>query len=111
MSLDPGLRKSPSQQPVGIKTGSTYSKQLGDLVRSNRMKAMKLHRLTKYNEKLKENLTIDRVLASNSSLMIIDYTERTKDMLIPAWGKPEKNRYETPKRKTTGHKSDCCVIT
>lgn len=92
-------------------SGFELQKQLTSLVRVNRMKMMKLERLKRYNQRLKESLQIDRIKASNSSLIIIDYTERTKDMLLPAiWGQPETNRFNAPKKTRTKQASQCCVI-
>lgn len=73
--------------------------------RENRVKMMKLKRLNRYNEKLREELQIDRIRASNSSLLIIDFNERTFDGLLEKT--EEKNRYDDGiKNENNG----CCTI-
>ncbi len=108
ISFEPTDMQSSSQSPG---SGLELQKQLKSLVRVNRMKMMKLERLKRYNERLKESLQVDRIKASNSSLIIIDYTERTKDFLLPSiWGKPEMNRFNAPKKTRPKQSSQCCVI-
>ncbi|ODV85766.1 hypothetical protein CANARDRAFT_27859 [[Candida] arabinofermentans NRRL YB-2248] len=87
------------------------------ILQLNKMKSMKLERLNQYNQRLKTELGRERVNVSNSSLLIIKYTENTWDYLVPViWGAlpPEKNRYQRGQvktlRKEDGSNEGCCVI-
>lgn len=73
--------------------------------RLNRKKQLTLERINKYNQKLMEEVKTPRVKASNCALMVINYTEQTKDPLIPEiWGYPPVNPYkQSSSRNQTGH--------
>lgn len=85
------------------------------------MKQMKLERMTRYNEKLKQELKQDRIKASNASLMAIDYMQTHEDKLLPEiWGLVEDNRYkgengkkqhiEKQSHPSEGEAGACCSI-
>ena len=53
---------------------------------------LKLRRILELNNKLRQELSRERITASNACLKIIDYTTSTRDFAVPAlWGFPERN--------------------
>ncbi|KAG7817383.1 hypothetical protein KL928_004118 [Ogataea angusta] len=81
------------------------------IVQLNKMKNMKLERLNQYNNRLKQELARERINASNSSLMIIKYTETTRDGLIPElWGPPQSRYSEKQQVRATKQEARCCAI-
>ncbi|KAH3663887.1 hypothetical protein OGAPHI_005290 [Ogataea philodendri] len=107
--MELGFLKNADSAPI---TGpEPENEKLMRIIQLNKMKSMKLERLNQYNNRLKRELARERVNASNSSLMIIKYTETTKDGLIPElWG-PTETRYQektkSPNNEPTG---GCCTI-
>ncbi|KAG7747824.1 hypothetical protein KL911_002945 [Ogataea haglerorum] len=94
----------------GSSTDPEHEKLLR-IVQLNKMKTMKLERLNQYNNRLKQELARERINASNSSLMIIKYTETTRDGLIPElWGPSESRYSEKQQVRAAKQESRCCTI-
>ncbi|OBA18663.1 uncharacterized protein OGAPODRAFT_92125 [Ogataea polymorpha] len=77
--MDLNAQRSPFKAS-GNFTDAEHEKLLR-IVQLNKMKTMKLERLNQYNNRLKQELARERINASNSSLMIIKYTETTQQVL------------------------------
>ncbi|CAD6632923.1 XXYS1_4_G0010920.mRNA.1.CDS.1 [Saccharomyces cerevisiae] len=56
---------------------------------SLKIKQLKLKRINELNNKLRKELSRERITASNACLTIINYTSNTKDYTLPElWGYP-----------------------
>lgn len=56
---------------------------------SLKIKQLKLRRINELNNKLRKELSRERITASNACLTIINYTSNTKDYTLPElWGYP-----------------------
>lgn len=104
-----------------MKQGQLSRDDVMQAFRLNRVKQMKLERLTRYNMRLREELKHDRIKASNCALMVIDYMETHEDKLIPEiWGQSGDNQYKpqahkssatVPVRTPSEGANGCCIIT
>lgn len=122
-------------KPVVVKNNPRQAALREKLVHAfklNRKKQLTLERINKYNVKLMDEVKAPRVKASNCALMVINYTERNMDPLIPElWGRPRRNPYKESisadnktgpnfseaqeaaalnKGKTNASSDGCCVI-
>lgn len=92
-------------EPLRIKDETIVREKVIQAFRLNRKKQLILERINKYNRKLMEELKTPRVKASNCALMVIDFTEQTKDPLIPSiWGVTENNRFKNGHDTKNVHK-------
>lgn len=68
---------------------------------SFRISQMKLLRISKLNERLQETLHMDRILAQNACLRLVNYSTEVVDYLVPALWKmnPQENKYDKFKRE------------
>ncbi|GMG31205.1 unnamed protein product [Ambrosiozyma monospora] len=57
--------------------------QLIRLVQTNRIKQLALERLTQSNQRLKDYISMDKIKASNAALLVVRFTEDTKEPLLP----------------------------
>ncbi|CCD24373.1 Ste18p NDAI_0D00590 [Naumovozyma dairenensis CBS 421] len=84
-----------------------------------KIKNIKLKRINELNNKLRNELSRERITASNACLTIINYTNNTKDYTLPdIWGYPppgsnhfRNNLKRSIQRPTTSSNSaGCCTI-
>ncbi|KAJ1932601.1 G-protein gamma subunit [Linderina pennispora] len=60
------------------------------------MSEHKLRKLIEYNNRLKEQLELQRIPVSHASQSLISYTQNTKDYLLPSlWGPPPQDPFAT----------------
>lgn len=81
---------------------------------NQKLLVLKLKRITELNGKLRDTLSRDRIYASNASYSIINYTQDTKDYVIPdVWGymQPGENPFRLNRQRKGGDAQDgCCTI-
>ncbi|CAI1520359.1 hypothetical protein SEUBUCD646_0J02770 [Saccharomyces eubayanus] len=86
---------------------------------SLKIKQLKLKRINELNNKLRKELSRERITASNACLTIINYTSNTKDYALPElWGYPSagSNHFREGLRKAqkNNHLSNsnnaCCTL-
>ncbi|SCW00135.1 LAFE_0B10220g1_1 [Lachancea fermentati] len=85
-----------------------------------RIEHLKLKRINELNKKLRQELSRERISASNACLSIIDYTTSKRDYAIPdIWGYPAPgtNPYrenikalQKLKSKSSQDSNTCCII-
>ncbi|CCC71376.1 hypothetical protein NCAS_0H00660 [Naumovozyma castellii] len=95
--------KTPQQQQLSIK-----------------IKSLKLKRINELNNNLKQELSRERITASNACLTIINYTQTVKDYALPEiWGypQPNSNHFRTNLNRSiqrsgtyTADSAGCCAI-
>lgn len=80
----------------------------------DRIALIKLKRIEQLNDKLLENLSRNRITASNASYLILKHIEETPDYLIPCLHRlpAEDNRWlQYQNRKKSSRPSPgCCTI-
>lgn len=91
-------------QPVTFKMPSGYSSREdpGQMKKNKQSMAdLKLRRLTELNTRLREDLERERIPVSQASRSIINYTNSTKDFMVPSvWGTVDKREDPyTPQRE------------
>ncbi|CEP11466.1 hypothetical protein [Parasitella parasitica] len=72
----------------------------------------KLKRILEYNERLKEQLELPRIPVSEASASLIEYSNSTKDPLLPSiWGpvSKEDDPFAPAAGKSSGS-SGCCIV-
>lgn len=85
-----------------------------------KIKYLKLKRINDLNEKLRSELSRDRITASNACLSLINYTTNHTDYTLPdVWGhlEPGKNHFRDAvrlrranKHSTQSDSGGCCTI-
>ncbi|KAI8991685.1 G-protein gamma-like domain-containing protein [Mycotypha africana] len=90
---------------------SNYT-QISQQKRSYNISETKLKRILEYNERLKEQLELQRIPVSEASKSLVDYCNSTKDPLIPSiWGAVSKE--DDPFAPAAGKSrsaSGCCIV-
>lgn len=89
-----------------------------------KIKYLKLKRINELNNNLRNELSRDRITASNASLTIINYCKNEIDYTLPElWGYPElnSNHFRVNNNLTNGFRraqanansdaNGCCIIT
>ncbi|CAI4043949.1 hypothetical protein SKDZ_10G2830 [Saccharomyces kudriavzevii ZP591] len=86
---------------------------------SLKIKQLKLKRINELNNKLRKELSRERITASNACLTIINYTSNTKDYTLPdLWGYPaagsnhfrEGLRIAQKKNQMSNSNNACCTL-
>ncbi|CCE82974.1 Piso0_002745 [Millerozyma farinosa CBS 7064] len=83
---------------------------------TNRIAEVKLKRILELNTRLRDTLDRERIRASDASLLIIDYVQKTPDYIISdMWTLPtEENKFHQFKKirskKSEMKASGCCSI-
>ncbi|CAI4034485.1 hypothetical protein SMKI_10G2780 [Saccharomyces mikatae IFO 1815] len=85
---------------------------------SLKIKQLKLKRINELNNKLRKELSRERITASNACLTIINYTSNTKDYALPElWGYPTtgsnhfREGLKNQKNSQMSHSNNvCCTI-
>jgi len=71
------------------------------------MADLKLRRLNELNSRLKEDLERPRIKVSEASMSLIQYTNTTKDFMVPSiWGQVEKREDPYAPQQSGG----CCSV-
>lgn len=88
---------------------------------SLKIKYLKLKRVTELNNKLKNELSRERITASNACLTIVNYVSTHKDYMLPEiWGYPQpgsnhfaenvRRRGSVQKSRRNSSSNNCCNI-
>ncbi|EJS43068.1 ste18p [Saccharomyces arboricola H-6] len=85
---------------------------------SLKIKQLKLKRINELNNKLRKELSRERITASNACLTIINYTSNTKDYTLPElWGYPTagSNHFreglkKAQKNNQMSNSNACCTL-
>ncbi|KAI9301783.1 G-protein gamma subunit [Cunninghamella echinulata] len=75
--------------------------------RAQNISEAKLKRLLEYNQRLREQLDVNRITVSEASTGLIDFCKSTKDPMLPSvWGPIDKK--DDPFAPTNS--SGCCIV-
>ncbi|CCF59133.1 hypothetical protein KAFR_0G01000 [Kazachstania africana CBS 2517] len=90
---------------------------------SLKIKCLKLKRINELNNKLRNELSRERITASNACLTLVDYASTEKDFVLPdIWGypKPGSNQFRDHLQRTlknsannnmgNGNSNGCCIV-
>lgn len=82
-----------------------------------KIKYLKLKRINELNNKLRNELSRERITASNACLTIINYTSSERDYELPEiWGYPPqgsnhfRNNLQRPINASHSNSNGCCTI-
>lgn len=75
------------------------------------MATLKLRRIIEVNQRLRKDLSRERIYASNACLSIIRFTQNTKDLCIPSlWGYLSDDDEDDEDGNSKKHRQECCTI-